>query len=115
MYAVVTGTGSFSCYHQMTNMFISGNFSSHLSPKTFDQIRDFRGILHHNIINESLDDEANALSKYFSFHKGFLDYSFLTKARGFDIFFDLRLNKRLNKAIETLVIWDAIALSMTSL
>ena len=31
--------------------------------------------------------------------------------RGFDVFFDLRLNKR----IDTLVIWDAIALIMTSL
>ena len=35
----------------------------------------------------------------------------LTKAseRSFDVFFDLRLNKRL-KTFETLVSWDAIAL-----
>ena len=36
--------------------------------------------------------------------------------RGFDVFFYLRLNKRLSKQlIETPVIWDAIALIMTSL
>ena len=33
--------------------------------------------------------------------------------RGFDVFFDLRLNKRLSK--QSLVIWDAIAPIMTSL
>ena len=32
--------------------------------------------------------------------------------RNFDVFFDL--NQRLSKKIETLVIWDAIALIMTS-
>ena len=35
--------------------------------------------------------------------------------RSFDIFFDLRLNKRLSKQIETPVIWDIIALIMTLL
>ena len=35
--------------------------------------------------------------------------------RSFDVFFDLHLNKRLSKQIETPVIWDAIALIMTSL
>ena len=34
--------------------------------------------------------------------------------RSFDVFFDLRLNKRLSK-IETPVIWDAITLIKTSL
>ena len=35
--------------------------------------------------------------------------------RSFDVFFDLRLNKRLSKTIVGLVIWDAIAPIMTSL
>ena len=40
--------------------------------------------------------------------------------RSFDVFFDMRLNKRLRKrtveqTMETLVIWDATALIMTSL
>ena len=35
-------------------------------------------------------------------------------ARGFDVFFDLRLNKSLSKN-RGLVIWDAIALILTSL
>ena len=35
--------------------------------------------------------------------------------RSFDVFFDLRLNKRLSKTIETPVVWDAIAVIMTSL
>ena len=35
--------------------------------------------------------------------------------RKFYIFFHLRLKKRLKKIIETLVIWDGIALIMTSL
>ena len=35
--------------------------------------------------------------------------------RGFDVFFDLRLNKQLGITIETPVIWDVIALIMTSL
>ena len=34
--------------------------------------------------------------------------------RSFDVFFDLRLNKRLSKTIVRLVIWDAIAAIMTS-
>ena len=34
--------------------------------------------------------------------------------RSFDVFFDLRLNKRLGKTIVMLVIWDAIAPIMTS-
>ena len=33
----------------------------------------------------------------------------------FDVFFDLRLNKRLSKKIRTQVIWDAISLIMMSL
>ena len=33
----------------------------------------------------------------------------------FDVFFDLHLNKRLSQKIGTRVIWDAIALIMTSL
>ena len=33
----------------------------------------------------------------------------------FDVFFDLRLNKRLSKTIVKLVIWDSIAPIMTSL
>ena len=35
--------------------------------------------------------------------------------QSFDVFFDLRPNKRLSKQSETLVIWDAIALIMTPL
>ena len=35
--------------------------------------------------------------------------------RSFDIFFDLRLNKTVEKTIVRLVIWDAIAPIMTSL
>ena len=35
--------------------------------------------------------------------------------RSLDVFFDLRLNKRLSKKMETLVIWDAIALIIMSL
>ena len=35
--------------------------------------------------------------------------------RSFDVLFDLRLNKQLNKKIDTPVIWDAIAHIMTSL
>ena len=35
-------------------------------------------------------------------------------ARNFDVFFDLRLNKRLSRQIVRLVIWDAIASIMTS-
>ena len=35
--------------------------------------------------------------------------------RSFDVFFDLRLNQPLSKLVETLVIWDAIALIVTSL
>ena len=35
--------------------------------------------------------------------------------RSFDVFFDLRLNKRLSKTFVGLVIWDAIAPIMTSL
>ena len=38
-----------------------------------------------------------------------------TVTRNFDVFIDLRLNKRLNKTLETQVIWDAIAPIMTSL
>ena len=34
--------------------------------------------------------------------------------RSYDVFFDLRLNKRLSKQSRGLVIWDAIALIMTS-
>ena len=35
--------------------------------------------------------------------------------RSFGVFFDLHLNKRLSKTITRLVIWDAIALIMTTL
>ena len=35
--------------------------------------------------------------------------------RSFDVFFDLRLNKTVEQTIARLVIWDAIALIMTSL
>ena len=35
--------------------------------------------------------------------------------RSFDVFFDLRLNKRLSKQIARLMIWDAILPIMTSL
>ena len=35
--------------------------------------------------------------------------------RSFDVFFDLRLNKRLSKQSWGLVIWDAIAPTMTAL
>ena len=35
--------------------------------------------------------------------------------QSFDVFFDLRLNKRLSKTIVRLVIWDAIAPMMTSM
>ena len=35
--------------------------------------------------------------------------------RSFDVFFDLRLNKRLSKQMARLVIWDAIVPIMTSL
>ena len=35
--------------------------------------------------------------------------------RSFDVFFDLRMNKRLSKQWLMLVIWDAVALIMTSL
>ena len=35
--------------------------------------------------------------------------------RNFDVFFYLRLNKRLSKIIVGLVIWDAIVFNMTSL
>ena len=35
--------------------------------------------------------------------------------QSFDVFFDLHLNKRLSKTMEIPVIWDAIALIMTSL
>ena len=34
--------------------------------------------------------------------------------QSFDVFFDLRQNKRLSKTIVRLVIWDAIKLIMTS-
>ena len=35
--------------------------------------------------------------------------------QSFDVFFDLHLNKRLSKTVVRLVIWDAIALIMSSL
>ena len=35
--------------------------------------------------------------------------------RSFDVFFDLRVNKRLSKTIVMLAIWDAIVPIMTSL